>query len=249
MKKPIHKRWWFWVIIVVVGLGLIGSCSNSDMVEKEEYQKLEAKIKLKNKEISELKGELSDSENSLDRLRDEKDSIQSKLDVYEEKETEIAKKEATKLLDSAEKTLNTADFDKAKDYIEQNEFLTTALFSDQIDSIQEKIDKKEADLKKKAEQAAEAKKKAAESEVPDDDQKVAESPPTKQTPNSGAQPKQAEPTPKASETVSTVFVAPQSGKKYHYSSTCRGLNHANSVKSMGKSEAIASGYSLCGWED
>ncbi|MGX7199012.1 hypothetical protein [Enterococcus nangangensis] len=46
-----------------------------------------------------------------------------------------------------------------------------------------------------------------------------------------------------------VYVAPDSGKKYHFSSTCRGLSKANSVVSMTLSEAQAQGYTLCGWED
>ncbi|MCB5951496.1 hypothetical protein LI951_05410 [Enterococcus sp. BWT-B8] len=45
-----------------------------------------------------------------------------------------------------------------------------------------------------------------------------------------------------------VYVAPESGTKYHYSSTCRGLRNANSVISMHESEALAN-YTLCGFED
>lgn len=29
-KKPIHKRWWFWVIIIVFALGIIGSFGSDD---------------------------------------------------------------------------------------------------------------------------------------------------------------------------------------------------------------------------
>lgn len=268
MKKPIHKRWWFWVIIVFLGLGLIGSFSNEDTVKKEDYQKLEAKVKLKNNEIAELKDHLTDSKTNIDKLKDEKEAIQDKLSVYEEKETKIAKKEAEKLLNSAEKTLNATDLDKAKDFINKNEFLSVDSFSSQLDSIQEKIDKKVADkkqkdekakkeaaVKKKAEQEAEAKRKAAENKPPtikkdDGDKKIAEkAPEPKQAPKTNPQPKQTEPVPKSNETVTTVFVAPQSGKKYHYSSDCRGLSRANAVKTMSKNEAIASGYSLCGFED
>ncbi|EUJ47402.1 hypothetical protein [Listeria fleischmannii] len=97
MKKPIHKRWWFWVIIVFLGLGLIGSFSNEDTVKKEDYQKLEAKVKLKNNEIAELKDHLTDSKTSIDKLKDEKEAIQDKLSVYEEKETKIAKKRSGKV--------------------------------------------------------------------------------------------------------------------------------------------------------
>lgn len=50
-------------------------------------------------------------------------------------------------------------------------------------------------------------------------------------------------------TSRTVYVAPQSGKKYHFSANCRGLSNANSIVSMTEQEAIAQGYTLCGWED
>lgn len=47
----------------------------------------------------------------------------------------------------------------------------------------------------------------------------------------------------------TVYVAPDSGKKYHYDQGCRGLKSANSIVSLTEQEAIAQGYTLCGWED
>ncbi|MBO0481230.1 hypothetical protein [Candidatus Enterococcus courvalinii] len=45
-----------------------------------------------------------------------------------------------------------------------------------------------------------------------------------------------------------VYIAPDSGRKYHYDPNCRGLNNANSVVSIPLSEAQGS-YGLCGFED
>jgi len=53
----------------------------------------------------------------------------------------------------------------------------------------------------------------------------------------------------AQQTERTVYIAPDSGTKYHYSSTCRGLKRANSIQSLSLSEAIAQNYTLCGFED
>ncbi len=53
----------------------------------------------------------------------------------------------------------------------------------------------------------------------------------------------------AQQTEQVVYVAPQSGKKYHFDSGCRGLNNANSIVSMPLSQAQTQGYTLCGWED
>lgn len=47
----------------------------------------------------------------------------------------------------------------------------------------------------------------------------------------------------------TVYVAPDSGTKYHFDSGCRGLSNANSIVSMSLTDAQAQGYTLCGWED
>jgi len=47
----------------------------------------------------------------------------------------------------------------------------------------------------------------------------------------------------------TVYIAPDSGAKYHFDSGCRGLSNANSIVSMTLSDAQAQGYTLCGWED
>lgn len=47
----------------------------------------------------------------------------------------------------------------------------------------------------------------------------------------------------------TVYIAPDSGEKYHFSQGCRGLSRANSTLAISLSDAQAQGYTLCGWED
>lgn len=60
--------------------------------------------------------------------------------------------------------------------------------------------------------------------------------------------KAAESVPEAN-TERVVYIAPESGTKYHFSANCRGLSNANSVKKVDLSVAKSQGYSLCGWED
>lgn len=48
--------------------------------------------------------------------------------------------------------------------------------------------------------------------------------------------------------TSIVYIAPNSGKKYHLNRNCRGLNKAKSVVSISLSEALSKGYEKCGWE-
>lgn len=46
----------------------------------------------------------------------------------------------------------------------------------------------------------------------------------------------------------TVYIAPQSGKRYHLSPNCRGLKSANSIVEVSIEEAQARGLTLCGYE-
>ena len=48
----------------------------------------------------------------------------------------------------------------------------------------------------------------------------------------------------------TVYVAPTSGRRYHFDPNCRGLRPANgNITQMPLKEAISEGYTLCKWED
>lgn len=53
----------------------------------------------------------------------------------------------------------------------------------------------------------------------------------------------------AQSSVEIVYVATQSGEKYHYDQNCRGLSQANTIAELTKHDAIGQGYTLCGWED
>lgn len=91
---------------------------------------------------------------------------------------------------------------------------------------------------KAAAEKAEADRKAAEKAAAD--QKAAEAAQAQEN-----QATQAQQAPQAR----TVYIAPQSGRKYHFNSNCRGLRNATSISSMTESDTISNGYGLCGWED
>lgn len=54
-----------------------------------------------------------------------------------------------------------------------------------------------------------------------------------------------------SKIVSAVYICDsKGGKKYHYTQNCRGLSPCKSrIVSTTRESAIASGLTLCGWED
>lgn len=55
--------------------------------------------------------------------------------------------------------------------------------------------------------------------------------------------------PEEDQITNVVYIAPDTGTKYHYHSNCRGLSNANSIVEMDLSTAQSQGYELCGWED
>ena len=117
---------------------------------------------------------------------------------------------------------------------------------------EEQVAKEKAEQKAKAEQEAkekaEAEQKAKEEQVAREKAEAEQKAKEEQAVREKAEANRAA---EASnqQTERTVYIAPNSGTKYHYSSTCRGLKRANSVSSISLSEATAQGYTLCGFED
>lgn len=108
---------------------------------------------------------------------------------------------------------------------------------------QEKIAAQQAVEKK--EQEEQARKKAAEEQA----KKEQEQQEAAAQKEAEEQEQAQEDTQANDQTERTVYIAPQSGSKYHFDPNCRGLNNANSVVSMDIDDAKAQGYTLCGWED
>jgi len=109
---------------------------------------------------------------------------------------------------------------------------------------EEQVAKENAEAEKKAKEEQVAKEKA-EAEKKAKEQQVAKD---KAEADRRAEEQQAEVT-NQQQVERTVYVAPDSGTKFHYSNTCRGLKRANSIVSMSISEATAQGYELCGFEN
>ena len=50
--------------------------------------------------------------------------------------------------------------------------------------------------------------------------------------------------------VRKVYIAPNSGKRYHFNPSCRGLRRAHgNITKISLKRAISQGYTLCKWED
>ena len=54
----------------------------------------------------------------------------------------------------------------------------------------------------------------------------------------------------AKRNVRKVYIAPNSGRRYHFNPNCRGLRRAHrNITKMSLKRAISQGYTLCKWED
>ena len=54
----------------------------------------------------------------------------------------------------------------------------------------------------------------------------------------------------AKRNVRKVYIAPNSGRRYHFNPSCRGLRRAHgNITKISLKRAINQGYTLCKWED
>lgn len=185
-------------------------------------------------------------------LTQENESFADRLTKVEE----IVKVEEEKIL-AVEAALEKAEQEETRAAVEEAEVLTAGLavqndaLNSRLQQTKTVVEEKERVAAEEARQAEIASQKAEEerqaliaAEKKEEEKQAAK----KAEESKAAQKSQAQP--KQSEKISNVvYVAPDSGSKYHYSANCRGLNNANSVVEMSLSNAQSQGYELCGWED
>src|SRR5699024_692520 len=238
-----------------------------EIARKKEQERIEEEKKLKEqiiKAIEKVEEEPTKSNynkainllNKLDdkdeRLVERLNTIKSAVDEYEE-ELKLAKEAVEK----AESELSRENYNEAYKLV-----VTLSIPNSQLDRQLEALDQKitkieeeeriaaeKAEAERVAAEKAEAERVAAEKAAQEKEKKQAAQNSKQQT-SSASQPKQVKTSEatQATNVEKVVYVAPQSGTKYHFSANCRGLNRANSIKEMSLTEAKSQGYDLCGWE-
>lgn len=194
----------------------------------------------------------------INSLTQENESFADRLTKVEE----TVKIEEEKIL-AVEAALEKAEQEETRSAVEEAEVLTAGLvvqndtFNSRLQQTKSVVEEKErvaAEEERKAEEARQAEVAAQKAEEErqaliaaekkeEEKQAAKKAEESKAAQKSQAQPKQSE------KITNVVYVAPDSGTKYHYSANCRGLNNANSVVEMSLSTAQSQGYDLCGWED
>ncbi|MER2294995.1 MAG: hypothetical protein ABS913_06715 [Desemzia incerta] len=173
-------------------------------------------------------------------LTQENESFADRLTKVEE----TVKIEEEKIL-AVEAALEKAEQEETRSAVEEAEVLTAGLVV-QNDALNSRLQQTKTVVEEKERVAAEEERQALIAAEKKEEKQAAK----KSEESKAAQKSQAQTQPKQSEKISNVvYVAPDSGSKYHYSANCRGLNNANSVVEMSLSSAQSQGYDLCGWED
>lgn len=163
-----------------------------------------------------------------------KEEQQAKEKAEAEKKT--AEKELAKVQAEAEKKNNEEQQAKEKAETEKK-------------AKEEQLAKEQAEAEKKAKEEQLAKEKAETEKKAKEEQLAQEQAEAQRKTAEEQLAREQVAATQAQQTERTVYIAPDSGTKYHYSSTCRGLKRANSIQSLSLSEAIAQNYTLCGFED
>lgn len=243
-----------------------------ERIEEEKRLEEERKIAEEKLEVATLSVEKLESEPTMknyesakelvDDLADPDDDLESRLSsglvLVEEYEAALA--EASEAVDAAEQDMSRESYEKATALASSlaiaDKDLTTRLNTVEESIVKaeqkaeeerlakEKAEKEEAEriAKEKAEQEKAAQEKAAAEQA-----KANASSSNSSSQNTNKAPAQIPPP--ADTVAKVVYIAPQSGTKYHYDPNCRGLSNANSVKEISITDAKNQGYDLCGWED
>src|SRR5699024_74949 len=232
-----------------------------EIARKKEQERIEAEKKLKEQLIEAIEKAEDEPTKSnydkaialLDQLNDKDERLVERLekvkptvDAYEE-ELKLAKEAVKK----AEKELNRETYNKAYKLVVTLSIPDSRL-DRQLEELSEeltKIEEEEKLAKEKEEEKRIAAEKAEEERV------AAEKAAQEKEQQQAAQKSQVQSNESSNQHVTpvdnveqVVYIAPQSGTKYHFSAGCRGLNRANSIQEMSLSEAQSRGYDLCGWE-
>ncbi|EPH95206.1 hypothetical protein D920_02615 [Enterococcus faecalis 13-SD-W-01] len=206
---------------------------------KEEAQKKkEAELKEQQEKERKEAEEKAQQEQEKKEVEEKAQQEKEKKDA-EEKAQQLA--EADGLVSQAESQKTRAAYDTAKVAVaglpEANDGLNSRLSAvESAITQQEQAAAQQAEAERQAAQQAEAQRQA-EAAQQAEAQRQAEQAAAQQA------------APPSDQQTQVVYVAPQSGRRYHYDSSCRGLRTANQIQPMTLQQAIDQGYTLCGFED
>lgn len=107
-KKPVYKKWWFWVIVILV-IGAIGSSMGDEEAEKVDKQAETQEADSKETEAQEVTEETTEEESEEETTEEEKEEFKTNEKIaFEGRVLEVTGVEYS----------NGSDFDKPKDGME-----------------------------------------------------------------------------------------------------------------------------------
>ncbi len=193
-NKPFYKKWWFWILTVIVILTANIFRSSSESAASHPAEPRSAQVKQKSTAVSKTKSK--------------------QLAAKKKEQTKRLKQLAAKKQRERKKQQRLGAQKRQRKQRQKAEQKRLAAIRQQKQK-QLKLQKKQRRQQQRKQQKAQKEQAAA-----------------------------------SDHHSRTVYVAPTSGRRYHFSPNCRGLRPANgNITKMTLQQAINQGYTLCKWED
>lgn len=148
-KKAFYKKWWFWLIVVFIIIGVAGSSGNSENIENKEDNKTIEETKQNDEQIKEEPSIPAEYRSALNKAQSYSDLMHmSKAGIYDQLTSEYGEQfsaeAAQYAIDNVTADWNANALEKAKSYQEDMSMSPNAIYDQLISEYGEQFTPEEA---------------------------------------------------------------------------------------------------------